>query len=236
MLITGGRYRTPILDNFFSTATIILTNTSFVNIILAMLTNKSSMTSEAPADLGAKLRARRRALGLTLEAVAKKARVTTGFVSQVERNITSPSLLSLTALAEALDAHISEFFDTPPKPDQTSRAEMREIYASPGGGFEFERLSTSFPGSALNGLLVHHPPGFVIEEMVHDGEEFYYVINGALTLIVDGVRTVLSAGDSIHFDSMRPHSVLNETSKTVTVLVVNTMEIFGDEQAEDQHD
>jgi len=90
VLITGGRYRTPILDNFFSTATIILTNTSFVNIILAMLTNKSSMTSEAPADLGAKLRARRRALGLTLEAVAKKARVTTGFVSQVERNITSP--------------------------------------------------------------------------------------------------------------------------------------------------
>jgi len=201
-----------------------------------MLTNKTSATSDAPADLGTKLRARRRELGLTLEAVAKKARVTTGFVSQVERNITSPSLLSLTALAEALDAHISEFFDTPPKPDQTSRAEMREIYASPGGGFEFERLSTSFPDSTLNSLLVHHPPGFVIEEMVHDGEEFYYVIKGALTLVVDGVRTVLSAGDSIHFDSMRPHSVHNETSKTVTVLVINTMEIFGDEQAGEQHE
>ena len=201
-----------------------------------MLTNNSSTTSDAPADLGTKLRARRRALGLTLETVAKKARVTTGFVSQVERNITSPSLLSLTALAEALDTHITEFFNTPPKPDQTSRAEMREIYASPGGGFEFERLSTSFPGSSLNGLLVHHPPGFVIEEMVHDGEEFYYVINGALTLIIDGVRTVLGAGDSIHFDSMRPHSVLNETSKTVTVLIVNTMELFGEEHTGEQHD
>ena len=201
-----------------------------------MLTNNSSIPSDVPADLGGKLRARRRALGLTLEAVAKKARVTTGFVSQVERNITSPSLLSLTALAEALDAHITEFFDTPPKPDQTSRAEMRKIYASPGGGFEFERLSTSFPGSTLNGLLLHHPPGFEIEEMVHDGEEFYYVISGALTIVVDGVRTVLGTGDSIHFDSMRPHSVLNETGKTVTVLIVNTMELFGEEREDEQHD
>ena len=203
-----------------------------------MLTNSSSRTSDVPTDLGAKLRARRRALGLTLETVAKKARVTTGFVSQVERNITSPSLLSLTALAEALDAHITEFFDTPPKPDQTSRAEMREIYASPGGGFEFERLSTSFPGSTLNGLLVHHPPGFEIDEMVHDGEELYYVINRTLTLVVGGIRTVLGAGDSIHFDSMRSHSVLNETGKTVTVLIVNTMELFGDEREgeDEEHD
>lgn len=201
-----------------------------------MLINENSKSAGDDADLGSKLRKRRRQLGLTLEAVAKKARVTTGFVSQVERNITSPSLLSLTALAEALDAHITEFFDTPANPSQTSRAEMREIYASPGGGFDFERLSTTFPGSTLNGLLVHHPPGFEIEEMVHDGEEFYYVIDGALTLVVDGVRTVLGAGDSIHFDSMRPHSVANETGRTAKVLIVNTMELFGDKQKGQPHD
>ena len=72
--------------------------------------------------------------------------------------------------------------------------------------------------------------------MVHDGEEFYYVISGALTIVVDGVRTVLGTGDSIHFDSMRPHSVLNETGKTVTVLIVNTMELFGEEREGEQHD
>jgi len=201
-----------------------------------MLTNKTPTTADAATDLGGKLRQRRMQLGLTLEAVAKQARVTTGFVSQVERNITSPSLASLTALAEALDSHITEFFDTPPRPEQTSRAQMRQIYASPGGGFEFERLSTTFPGSKLNGLLMHHPPGFVIDEMVHDGEEFYYVMSGALTLIVDGVRTVLSAGDSTHFDSTRPHSVHNETGKTVTVLVVNTMQLFGEEHDGEKRD
>ncbi len=189
---------------------------------------------EDAADLGSKLRQRRKELGLTLEAVAKSAGVTTGFISQVERNITSPSLASLTAMADALDAHIADFFNPPPKPEQTSRAEMRELYASPGGGFDFERLSTSFEGSTLNGLLVYHPPGFIIEEMVHEGEEFYYVIKGALTLTVDGTRTVLGAGDSIHFDSMRPHSVQNETNETVTVLVVNTMDLFGEDRTEGQ--
>lgn len=193
-----------------------------------MLKIDPSLHSDTGTDIGAKLRQRRKGLGLTLEAVAKAAGVTTGFVSQVERNITSPSLASLTALAEALDSHITEFFAPPPKPEETSRAEMRAIYSSPGGGFDFERLSTSFSGSRLNGLLVHHPPGFIIEEMTHEGEEFYFVMKGALTLVVDGVRTVLGVGDSIHFDSGRPHSVHNETGETVTVLVVNTMELFGE--------
>ena len=193
-----------------------------------MLKIDPSLNSDTGTDIGAKLRQRRKGLGLTLEAVAKAAGVTTGFVSQVERNITSPSLASLTALAEALDSHITEFFAPPPKPEETSRAEMRAIYSSPGGGFDFERLSTSFSGSRLNGLLVHHPPGFIIEEMTHEGEEFYFVMKGALTLVVDGVRTVLGVGDSIHFDSGRPHSVHNETGETVTVLVVNTMELFGE--------
>lgn len=188
---------------------------------------------DAVSDLGTKLRQRRKDLGLTLEAVATSSGVTTGFISQVERNITSPSLASLTAMAEALDAHITDFFAPPPKPEETSRAEMRAMYSSPGGGFDFERLSTSFPGSTLNCLLVHHPPGFVIEEMTHEGEEIYFVMRGALTLVVDGVRTVLGTGDSMHFDSRRPHSVHNETSETVTVMVVNTMELFGEGDARD---
>jgi len=203
--------------------------------ILVMLKSTADIAPNKATDLGGKLRQRRKELGLTLEAVATRVGVTTGFISQVERNITSPSLSSLTAMSEALDAHITDFFDPPPKPEQTSRAEMREIYASPGGGFEFERLSTSFPGSTLNGLLMHHPPGFVIEEMIHEGEEFYLVMKGALTLVVDGVRTILGVGDSIHFDSMRPHSVHNETAETVTVLVINTMELFGEDRGEGGH-
>ncbi len=167
---------------------------------------------------------------MTLEAVAKSAGVTTGFISQVERNITSPSLSSLTSIAGALGAHITEFFELPPKPSETSRAEMREIYASPGGGFDFERLSTSFPGSRLTAVMVHYPPAYELGEMVHEGEEFYFIMKGALTLIVDGVRTVLSVGDSMHFDSGRRHEVLNETNKTVSVLVVNTMELFGEDK------
>lgn len=194
-----------------------------------MLKKQTDHKPAQPTDLGGKLRQRRKALGLTMEAVAKRALVTTGFISQVERNITSPSLSSLTAMAEALDAHITDFFAPPPKPEETSRAMMREIYSSPGGGFDFERLSTSFEGSVLNSLMVHHPPGFVIEEMVHQGEEFYYVMNGALTLVLEGVRTVLGVGDSMHFDSMRPHSVHNETNETVSVLVINTMELFGED-------
>ena len=84
-----------------------------------MLKNLSEHTPDEVTDLGSKLRQRRKEQGLTLETVAKQAGVTTGFISQVERNITSPSLASLMALADALGSHIADFFDPPPKPEQT---------------------------------------------------------------------------------------------------------------------
>lgn len=184
-------------------------------------------------DLGSKLRKRRKEQGLTLQHVAEAAGVTTGFVSQVERNIASPSLASLTAMAHALDAHVRDFFDPPPAPSEVSRGAARTSYAAPGGDFEFERLSTTFPGSNLTSLLVHLPPDYRLAENHHEGEEFHYVLAGSITLTIDGEPTVLTQGDSVHFASTRPHSTHNHTDETATVIICNTMHVFGEDDTND---
>jgi transcriptional regulator with XRE-family HTH domain len=188
----------------------------------------ASAAEQAASDLGSRLRRRRQAVGLTMQAVADHAGLTAGFISQVERNLAAPSLTSLTSIAEALGAHITDFLDPPRNKDLTSREDSRELYALPGAPVSYERLSTTFAGSTLTAVLQHEPPGRRAEPMRHRGEELYYVLRGEITVYVDGTETVLRKGDSIHFASTRRHYTWNHTDRETTILVCSTMNVFED--------
>ena len=68
-------------------------------------------------SLGARLRARRKAIGKTMQQVADEAGLTIGFISQIERGLSSPSLASLYNVAQALDASVDMFVSR--KPERT---------------------------------------------------------------------------------------------------------------------
>tara|TARA_B100000470_G_C19532984_1_gene276962 strand:- start:146 stop:466 length:321 start_codon:yes stop_codon:yes gene_type:complete len=72
-------------------------------------------------------------------------------------------------------------------------------------------------------------PGHRTESISHEGEEFFFILEGAITIYIDGVVNILEAGDSLHFDSSRSHSAWNHTNKVTTVLHVCTMNVFGDQ-------
>jgi transcriptional regulator with XRE-family HTH domain len=191
-----------------------------------MLQNRALELQDNATDLGTRLRHRRKARGLTMQTVAERAGLTTGFISQVERNLAAPSLTSLTAIAEALGAHITDFLDPPRNEDLTSRDALRELYRLPGAPFSYERLSTSFPGSQLTAVLLHEPPGRRSEPIRHRGEELYFVLEGELTFFIDDTEMILRKGDSIHFSSARRHSTWNHSDRATTMIVCTTMNIF----------
>lgn len=193
-----------------------------------MLQNRALDLDDDAADLGTRLRLRRKMRGLTMQTVADRAGLTAGFISQVERNLAAPSLTSLTAIAEALDARVTDFLDPPRNAELTSREDLRELYRLPGAPFSYERLSTSFPGSQLTAVLLHEPPGRRSEPIRHRGEELYFVLDGELTFYLDGTEMVLRKGDSIHFPSSRLHSTWNHSDRETTVIVCTTMNIFED--------
>lgn len=192
----------------------------------------ASADDPAASDLGTRLRRRRQAVGLTMQAVADHAGLTAGFISQVERNLAAPSLTSLTSIAEALGAHITDFLDPPRNQDLTSREELRELYALPGAPVSYERLSTTFPGSQITAVLMHEPPGRRAEPMRHRGEELYYVLQGEITVYLDDTETVLRKGDSIHFASTRRHHTWNHSDAETVMLVCSTMNVFEDPAAD----
>lgn len=178
--------------------------------------------------LAHRLRERRRELGLTLKAVADASGLSVGFISQIERGIATPSLSSLVAVSRILKVNVGDFL-TQPRGDVVTRHAERPVYAISENSLTYERISASFPGNILRSVIIHEPPGHRGEPISHEGEEMMYVLQGTITVELDGERTVLKVGDSLHFPSTRVHSTWNHGDTPATVLWAGTMDVFCEE-------
>lgn len=183
--------------------------------------------------LGLRLRKRRQQLGLTLKEVAVGAGLSVGFISQIERGITAPSLSSLVSVSRVLGMEVGEFLTQPRSLGGITRHDQRLVYAVSANSLAYERISSTFPGNVLRSVIIHEPPGHRSEPIAHEGDEMFYVLEGSLTVEVAGERTVLEEGDSLHFASTKIHSSWNHTDKPARILWVGTMDVFGDRPPEE---
>lgn len=181
-----------------------------------------------PADLwlGKEMRHVRKRRGLSLEEVARRAELSIGLVSQIERGLSSPSIRSLRALSDALGIPASWFFQNGgPVPESergiVTRPENRRLLNLKEKGMVKELLSPALTGG-LEMLLVNIEPGGSSgpEHYTHRGEEGGLVLAGTLELWVEDRRFTLREGDSFGFESHRPHRFANPGTETTKVLWV----------------
>ena len=104
----------------------------------------------AAATIGQMLRARRKDIGKTMKQVAREAGLTEGFISQIERGISTPSLISLYNVANALGTSVDTFLSQPP---QHSHSMVSHAGERPGYNVEtkervYELIERGFPGAA----------------------------------------------------------------------------------------
>ena len=178
--------------------------------------------------LGERLRLRRKAIGKTMQQVADEAGLTIGFISQIERGISAPSLASLYNVAKALDASVDLFVSQKPESRHSavSHAGQRQTYKVGDTSRYYEFFERGFPEAALNACISHVPPGHQSEMMSHEGEEFVYLVSGRMLYELDGVSHELGAGDTLHIDSRIPHRGENIGNETAVELWVGTMRLF----------
>ena len=183
-----------------------------------------------PVDstLGQRLRARRKAIGKTLQQVATESSLTVGFISQIERGISTPSLASLYNVAKALETSVDHFVSKAPARTHSvvSHSGQRQTYNVGGTSRYYEFLERGFADAKLNACLSHVPPGHASEMMSHEGEDFVYLVAGQMLYEVDGIEYRLGAGDTLHFDSRKPHRGTNVGNDTALELWVGTMRLF----------
>jgi transcriptional regulator with XRE-family HTH domain len=173
--------------------------------------------------IGARLRDARRRQGLTIDQVAQSTGLTKGFISRIERDVTSPSVATLVTVCAALSLPVGELF-TAPKTDVVRRADAPHIQLT-GRGAD-ERLLT--PRGQARLQLVHS----VIEPGGTGGEELYtlncevevvHVLRGALQVLFSKSAELLAPGDTMTFSGREPHTWHNpdptESAEVLWVIV-----------------
>lgn len=176
--------------------------------------------------IGALIRKRRRQMHLTLQKLGEKSGVSYSYLSQVERANATPTLGTLAQVAQALGVGIDYFITTPRPSDAVTRAATRMQFSINGSSIHYERLGAEFPGNELSAFIMHVPPGFQSETVSHEGEEIIYILDGAITQIVDGSTFLLTAGDSLHYRGTSPHSYRNDSDRPTRILWSGTLTLF----------
>jgi transcriptional regulator with XRE-family HTH domain len=182
--------------------------------------------------VGERIRMARKQKRLTLQRFAKATGLSIGFLSQVERDITAPSLASLAVIARELDLPVGLFLDRSDIPNAISRREGRVAYALHPNWVSYERLSTALPGHMLNAHKMNVPPLYVSEESSHEGEEIVYVLAGTIRYVIDGTIYELTAGDSLHFSAARPHYLANPAGHMAELVSVSTQPLLPSQYRE----
>ncbi|BAD77180.1 cupin domain-containing protein [Geobacillus thermoleovorans] len=174
-----------------------------------------------------KIRDIRKQRDLTLKELSEKTGLSVSFLSQVERGTTSLAITSLKKIADALEVPITDFFENEANQNFVVKVEKRKPFRIEGSSAEYTRLAGNFNGRSLEPLIVTLAPGLVQDNVFsHPGEEFYYVLEGAVIFNVDGKEYLVKAGDSIHFPSSLPHFWSNPLSQEAKILCVLTPVIF----------
>lgn len=146
---------------------------------------------------------------MTVTELARRAEVSTGLISQVERELADPSLVTIRKIAKALDVPLFSLFEESESDDvAVVRRDSRMRIQTPGG-IQYSRISAGRGRlEVLHGTLA---PGTASanEPWSHPSEECAVVVAGKLVVEVAGVERALDVGDSCYFDSRLPHRYVN---------------------------
>lgn len=179
-------------------------------------------------DIGKKIRALRLENDLTQDELASRLELTKGYISQLENNLTSPSINTLYSILEVLGTDIHEFFggekveevvvyrkdDYYEKEDLDLRNKITWLISN-SQKYQMEPI-----------ILTIDPNGQSFIDNPHQGEEFGYVLEGQVTLILNKKRHIIKKGESFYYQANKEHYIINNGAREAKILWVSTPPMF----------
>jgi len=158
-------------------------------------------------NIGKVLKEARQKKELTLENLSGKCGYSKALISRIENDSVSPSLESLTKIAEALDLRLFDIFASvaSDEPLVLKKGE-RDRFVVAKGEYEIEFLTSA--ARMMQPTLVFLNGGAEARGRdVHNGDKFLHVMTGKTEVTVGERAYILKAGDTIYFKSMIPHKL-----------------------------
>lgn len=179
-------------------------------------------------NTGKRIRELRQVKNISMGTLAKRAEVSKSLISQIERGEVLPSLSTLEKISIALELPITEFFQvettTVDDADIVVQKNKRKRISIPDSATVYDVLTPTLQ-HPLEFLIVEFPPSSDKtgrDIFVHEGEEYFYVLEGEFILAVNDKTYAISEGDSGCFDSSKKHLYTNQTDKKARLIIAAT--------------
>ncbi len=188
----------------------------------------SSPQEDIQVNVGERVRQVREERELTLTDISQRTGLDIAFLEQIENGSIAPPLGTVIKLAKALDLKMGYFISGEEnRPYTIVRKNDRKVvsrYSSKKGqyyGYGYESLAPHKKDRHMEPFLISLEPSKTDEERsAHDGQEFIYVLEGAMEVRLGEEIHILEAGDSIYHDSTVPHLVKSHGSEVARILAV----------------
>jgi transcriptional regulator with XRE-family HTH domain len=177
--------------------------------------------------IGEKIKELRIQKSLTQEELADRAELSKGFISQLERDLTSPSIATLVDILQCLGTNLEEFF-TGSSSEQVvfKKTDYFEKYDS-----ELKNeIKWIIPNAQKNMmepiLLTLEPGGSTYPDNPHEGEEFGFVLSGSITLHIGNKTFKAKKGESFYFTASMNHYITASDKSGASLIWVSTPPSF----------
>lgn len=188
--------------------------------------------SKYSTNIGSLIKELRKKKEMTLKDLSSASNLSVGFLSQLERGMTSIAIDSLEIIAHSLDVELEFFFDFNKKEEsnQIVRSYNRDAIAITDKIIQ-HNLSPNMKAFNLYPRLIDIMPftdngSYNLQLYSHEGEEFIFVLEGVLTLNIEDEEFTLYPGDSTTFNSTKPHNWKNETNCITKIICVHNPNPF----------
>ena len=178
-------------------------------------------------EIGPKLRELRIAKNLTQEELADRAELSKGFISQLERDLTSPSIATLVDILQCLGTTINEFFSEDPEEQVVFHY---EDYFEKEDTELLNKTEWIIPNAQKNMMepirLTLKPGGSPYRDVPQEGEEFGYVLQGTVKIHIGKKVYTAKKGESFYFTPHSEHYIEAPNSTGATIIWVSTPPSF----------
>lgn len=178
-------------------------------------------------EIGEKIRRLRIEKQLTQEELANRCELSKGFISQVENDLTSPSIATLIDILNTLGTDLKEFFSDSSKERVTFSSE--DMFEKDDDDLKYN-LKWLIPNAQKNEMepimVTLGENGRYIEEEPHEGEEFGYVLSGTIYLHIGNRKYKVKKGESFYFKPRENHYISNAGKITAKIIWISTPPSF----------
>lgn len=182
--------------------------------------------SEWAVNFGGRLRTAREMRGFSIEEISKTTHISTELLTQVEKGEAFLPLGDLVKLGKALSMKMSDVISTGEESYTIVHPKERKSFTRFGKekisrhGYVFESLASGKKGRLMEPFIVTLLPSKEVETATHDGQEFIFVLEGEVEVIVNDTIHVLGEGSSAYYDSTSAHLVRARGEKPSKILAV----------------